>query len=294
MGFSGGVDSLVLLHALTLCRDEDHASFRLSALHVHHNISTNADQWEDFCRACCDRLAVPFSCVRVAVERESKDGLEAAARRVRHTAFAEADTDWLMLAHHRDDQTETIIFNLLRGTGLAGVAAMREHGGRLLRPLLAVGRADIEAYARQYDLEWIEDESNADIRHSRNFLRQRILPELSSRFPAASKNIAGAGARFAEALELLDDLARMDIGEPAEFPLSLERLEGLSEARARNALRYLLAQHHVMIPSEARLREALRQLLSAAPDRHPALMFGQHCLRRQRGLVYLESAAPAP
>lgn len=285
---------MVLLHALTLCRNETLAAFRLSALHVHHSISANADQWENFCRACCDRLAVPFSCARVAVERESKDGLEAAARRVRHTAFAQADADWLMLAHHRDDQAETVTFNLLRGTGLAGVAAMREHSGRLLRPLLPISRADIEAYARQYDLEWIEDESNGDTRHSRNFLRQRIFPELSGRFPGAAKNIAGAAARFAEALELLDDLARMDLGDTAEFPLSLERLGALSEARARNALRYLLARHQVMIPSEARLREALRQLLSAAPDRHPALTFGQYCLRRQRGLVYLESAAPAP
>lgn len=292
VGFSGGLDSLVLLHALTTCRNENPAAFRLSALHVHHGISVNAEAWATFCQDCCEQLAIPFSCVRVAVERESKDALEAAARRARHGAFADANADWLMLAHQRDDQAETMIFNLLRGTGLAGVAAMREHRGRLLRPLLAIGRADIEAYARQHDLEWIEDESNADIRHSRNFLRQRIFPELSGRFPGAAKNIAGAAARFAEVLELLDDLACMDLRDHAEFPVNLEILRGLGEARARNALRYLLARHQVMIPSEARLREALRQLLSAAPDRHPALMFGQHCLRRRDSLIYLESLPP--
>lgn len=291
VGLSGGVDSVVLLHALVAHRDVASATFSLAALHVHHGISPYADDWERFCRAYCARLAVPFASVRVAVERGSRDGLEAAARRARHAAFAAAAADWIVLAQHRDDQAETLLFNLLRGTGLAGAAAMRERNGRLLRPLLPVGRADIEAYARAHALEWVEDESNADLRHARNFLRRRILPELQGRFPSAGKTLAAAAARFAEALDLVDALARADLDGREDFPVDVACLARLDEARARNVLRYLLARRQVMIPGEARLTEAVRQMCSAGPDRHPALAFGDHRLCRRRGKLYLEPEA---
>ncbi len=184
------------------------------------------------------------------------------------------------------------MFNLLRGTGLAGAAAMRERNGRLLRPLLPVGRAEIESYARQHDLAWIEDESNLDTRHTRNFLRHKVIAVLTQRFPAAQANLAAATARFAEALDLLDALARADLGSQDDFPLAVERLQTLDEPRARNALRHLLARHEVPIPSEARLREALRQMLTAGADRHPALVLGQHRLLRRRGRIYLEPFNP--
>jgi tRNA(Ile)-lysidine synthase len=264
---------------------------RLSALHVHHGLSPNADCWETFCRDRCSGLGVSYSCARVSVDRDSKDGLEAAARRARHAAFAATECDWLLLAQHRDDQAETLLFNLLRGTGVAGAAAMHERNGRLLRPLLSVGREEIEAYARRHVLEWIEDESNADIRHSRNFLRWKILPELKGRFPAAARNLAGAAGRFAAAQELLDDLARLDLGATTDFPLEIELLAGLDATRARNVLRYLLARNNVMIPGAARLQEALRQMCEAGIDRHPALLFGSSRLRRRGGRIYLESAA---
>lgn len=287
LGLSGGVDSISLLHALA--EKSQGASWTLAALHVHHGLSAHADTWEDFCRAACARLQVPFESVRVSVERGAADGLEAAARRARHAAYATVRGDWVMLAHHRDDQAETLLFNLLRGAGLAGAAAMRERNGRLLRPLLGVSRSGIEAYAAAHGLTWVEDESNADTRHARNFLRRRIFPELQKRFPAATKNLAGASQRFAAALDLLDELARSDLGAIEDFPLDLACLNGLSEARASNALRYLLARRQVMIPSELRLREALRQMRDAAPDRHPVLVFGHCRLLRRRGLVYLET-----
>jgi tRNA(Ile)-lysidine synthase len=198
-----------------------------------------------------------------------------------------------MLAQHRDDQAETLLFNLLRGTGLAGAAAMREHNGRLLRPWLGVSREAIEAYAATHGLVWVEDESNADIRHSRNFLRTKILPDLQGRFPAAAKNLAGASQRFAAALDLLDEMAREDLGDEGDFPVDIIRLQALSEARAGNALRYLLAKNRVQIPSEGRLLEALRQMCEAGTDRHPALAFGGHRLVRRRGKIYLELVIPA-
>ncbi len=283
VALSGGIDSVVLLHALTIVGWP-----QPSALHVHHGLSPNADCWADFCANLCARLGVPLRCVRVAVARASGDGLEAAARRARHAAFAEAEADWILLAHHRDDRAETLLFNLLRGAGLPGAAAMRERSGRLLRPLLALGRSDIEAYARAHRLRWVEDESNADTRYARNFLRQSVLPDLQRRFPAAAENLAAAARRFAEGLELLDALARLDLGATEDFPLPCELLTQLDEPRARNVLRYLLTKRDVQIPSEARLREVLRQFLGAAADRRPQARFGGHRLYRRRGAIHLE------
>jgi tRNA(Ile)-lysidine synthase len=288
VGLSGGIDSVVLLHALAVLRHDD-----VTALHVHHGISPNADHWAAFCAAFALRLALPFISIKVDVERASRDGLEAAARRARHAAFAAAQADWIVLAHHRDDQAETLLFNLLRGTGIAGAAAMRKRSGKLLRPLLNVGRDEIARYAAEHRLDWIEDESNGDLRHARNFLRHRILAPMTQRFPAAPKNLAGAAARFAEAQDLLDDLARLDLGASTGFPVTVAALQALAEPRARNVLRYLLAGQAVRIPGAARLREALRQMLTAGSDRHPALQLGEHRLVRRRGLIYLDPPGPS-
>lgn len=284
VGLSGGIDSVVLLHALKSSRP-------VEALHVHHGLSADADRWTLFCGELCDSWAVPLHVVRVVVEQGSDDGLEGAARRARHEAFDEVVAEWLLLGHHRGDRAETLMFNLLRGAGVRGAGAMPERNGRLLRPLLPVGRVDIEAYAKTHELSWIDDHSNADTRFSRNFLRHTILPSLSRRFPAADQRLASAAARFAEAADLLDELAKVDLGSrAAEFPIEIECLVRLSEPRARNLLRYLLACHGVGIPSEERLREALRQFIEAGPDKHPALAFGGHVLRRRAGRIHLESA----
>ncbi len=290
VGLSGGLDSVSLLHVLAGLRNRGGLAFGLSAIHVNHGISSSAPEWEALCRDYCSDLSVSYDAVCVKVERTSKDGLEAAARRARHEVFAGIAADALMLAHHRDDQAETLLFNLLRGTGIAGAAAMRERNGRLLRPWLSIGREVIAAYADRHRLVWCEDESNADIRHSRNFLRHGVLPVFRQRFPAVTKNLAAAAARFAEAQELLDALARLDLGGATVFPIELACLVDLDEARARNALRYLLVRHGFMIPSEARLREGVRQLLEAADDRYPIVVIGTQQLRRWRRKIYLEPA----
>ena len=281
VGLSGGVDSVVLLNALR------GFGLPLSALHVHHGLSVNADRWEAFCRKLCDAWNIPLAVKRVTVARGSPQGLECAARQARHNAYAEAGDDWLALAHHADDQAETLLFNLIRGTGVRGAAAMAERNGRLLRPLLAVTRETILAYARTRGLAWIEDESNADLRHSRNFLRHRIVADISRRFPGAAVNLAAASRRFAESQDLLDDLAAMDLGGGHDFPVATELLRSLPEYRARNVLRYLLAGRGVQVPSEERLTEALRQFTTAGPDRHPSVMMGKNRLFRRRGVVDL-------
>jgi tRNA(Ile)-lysidine synthase len=291
-GLSGGVDSVVLLHSL-----RDAASRRqisLACLHVHHALSPYADRWEDHCRALCAAWRIDLTVERVEVERDSPDGLEAAARRARHAAFARMPGDWIVLAHHRDDQAETLLFNLLRGAGVRGAAAMAETNGRLLRPLLGVGRDAIEDYAREHGLRWIEDESNADTRFARNHLRHEVLAGLEARFPGSAANLAAAARRFGEAQTLLDDLAVLDLGaHAATFPLDLTVLKSLVEPRARNVLRFLLQRRYIGIPSEERLREFLRQLLHAAPDRHPSVIFGQWRIRRRAGQIVVEAAQDA-
>lgn len=283
VGLSGGVDSVVLLHALR------RVPVPLSAIHVHHGLSPNADAWQRHCEELCARWSVPLTVVRVTVSRASDKGPEGAARQARHGALAKASADWIALAHHQGDQVETLLFNLLRGTGLRGAGAMAERRDRLLRPLLPLGRGTIMAYAENHGLSWIDDESNADIRYSRNFLRHLIVPHLCRRFPAAETTLAAAARRFAEAQGLLDDLAALDLAErPHEFPVEVVWLSSLAEARARNVLRYLLALRGVGVPSEERLVEALRQFLTAAPDRHPSVIMGSWQLFRRRGRIELE------
>jgi tRNA(Ile)-lysidine synthase len=283
IGLSGGIDSTVLLHAVHAC------GYPVSALHVHHGLSPRADEWAALCVDACQRWQIDIRVEQVVVERDSGDGLEAAARRVRHAAYDRASADWLLLAHHRGDRAETMLFNLLRGAGVRGAGALPERNGRLLRPLLRLDRADILGYARMHGLAWVDDESNADVRHARNFLRHRVLPKIEERFPAALARLAAAAGRFAEAADLLDQLATLDLGgRPAEFPVDVSLLAGLSEPRARNVLRFLLSRAGVGVPSEERLVEILRQGLSAAPDRHPAVAFGDRVLRRRTGQLHLD------
>jgi tRNA(Ile)-lysidine synthase len=224
-------------------------------------------------------LGIVLTILRVEVPSNTGEGVEAAARGVRHKALADHPADWILLAHHSDDQAETVLHNLLRGAGVRGASAMPESRGRVLRPLLGLTRAELLAYARTHRLVWIEDESNADRRYTRNFLRHEILPRIASRFPRAGEQLAAAAGRFSEADLLLEDLATLDLCDSApEFPLPLKLFRELSDARARNLLRAMLTWHHVQPPDERRLNEFVRQLQTAGPDRHPRLELVQYAL----------------
>src|SRR5689334_24493547 len=172
VGLSGGIDSVVLLHLL-----KHHP--RITAIHVHHGLSPNADAWAAFCRRLCRNWGIPLSVFRVKVKRAGK-GLEAAAREARYDAFRKVKVEVIALAHHLDDQAETVLMNLLRGAGLRGASGMPAerafHGKRLVRPLLGVPREAIVAYAVRNGLRWIEDESNAREELTRNFIRRRLAP----------------------------------------------------------------------------------------------------------------------
>ena len=290
VGFSGGLDSTVLLHAVhALAKGME---LELSALHVNHGLSANADSWAASCAHFCRELGLLLTVRRIDVPLDSGEGIEAAARRVRHKLLADHPADWILLAHHADDQAETVLHNLLRGAGVRGAAAMQEARGRILRPLLGVARDALLAYVRSCKLVWIEDESNADHRYTRNFLRHRVLPLVASRFPRAGEQLAAASARFSEADSLLDDLATLDLrGSPPEFPLPLKLFRELPAARARNLLRAMLTWHCAQAPDERRLNEFVRQLQTAAPDRHPRLDLARYALWCERGRLWYKSLA---
>ncbi len=292
VGLSGGRDSVALLHMLHGLQPD--FGFQLSACHVNHQLSPHSAEWQSFCQHYCDDLGIHLDTLTVDVPRGTSEGLEAAARTERYAAIGKLSADWLVLGQHRGDQAETLLFNLLRGAGIQGASGMPEMrrvrpGMRLMRPLLGIARQDIEDYLRCKSLHWVDDESNADVRYSRNFLRHQILPMLASRFPAAEENLAAAAQRFGEAQRLLNDLAILDLaGTPADFPLPVSCLAGLDEPHGRNLMRFMLTSRGVQIPSEARLSEILRQVLSARTDRHPAAIFGDWKIFRKRGAVHLE------
>ncbi|VXC69987.1 tRNA(Ile)-lysidine synthetase [Pseudomonas sp. 8Z] len=253
VAFSGGLDSTVLLHLLAQWARHE-ALPPLHALHIHHGLQTVAESWPAHCAAVCQGLDIELDVVRVQVG--SGASLEQAARQARYAALAEwlQVGDVLLSAQHRDDQAETVLFRLLRGAGVRGLAGMpvnRTLGkGRLLRPLLGCSRAELQAYAQQHELSWIEDPSNQDERFRRNFLRRQILPLLAQHWPQASANLARSAAHLSEAQQLLDELAEVDLAtvrgcvDFAWLPLpslSLLEISALSDARQRNLLRHWLA-----------------------------------------------------
>ena len=272
VGLSGGCDSVVLLHVLAVLCPRGN----LRAVHVHHGLSANADRWAAFCADYCRDLGIDLLVERVEVDRHSGLGLEAAAREARYGVFSGSAGELLLLGHHQGDQAETLLFNLLRGAGVAGAAGIpverRRQHLRILRPLLDVSRDAIETYARDHQLAWVDDESNRDTGLSRNFLRHRVLTVFGARFPAAERNLARAAGHFAEADVLLGELALIDWRSAADGEaLKLAMLRELSLPRLKNLLRYRLRQLGWRAPAAVRLDEFARQLQTAGADRHPAL-----------------------
>lgn len=301
VGLSGGVDSAVLLDLLVSVAPR--FRWRLSAIHVNHQLSPHAAAWARFCRQLCRELDVPLRVVRVTVPRG--DSTEAAARAARYAAYRRHGAENVALAHHQDDQAETLLLQLLRGAGVKGLAAMpvaRADGEcaglRLLRPLLGVTRREIEAYAKQRGLRWVDDESNLDVHYLRNFLRHDILPRIEARVPAYRAALSRAANQMAEAAQLLDALAQLDsaganaCGDRATLPLTM--LERLTPARARNLLRYFIAQHGLRMPDARRLDEALRQALDAKSDARVCVNLEGWTLRRHRGALHLVPGLAQP
>ncbi|MCU0896011.1 MAG: tRNA lysidine(34) synthetase TilS [Burkholderiales bacterium] len=301
VGLSGGVDSVALLDILARLAPD--LRFDLAAVHVHHGISPNADAWAAYCGRLAERVGVPLAIERVDIAPFRRLGLEGAARAARYEAFAAQLADFVVLAHHADDQAETLLVQLARGTGLAGLAGMpvaaRAAPGApaVLRPLLDVARADIEAYARERHLEWVDDESNADPARPRSFIRHRVMPALRELRPGVASALSRSAALVAEAAVLVEELARIDEASAlADGRLAVAGLARLSEPRARNLLRHHLAARGVPVPDSRALGEMLRQLLTARADGRVEFRIGEWRLRRYRGALWVDrngSGSPA-
>ncbi len=301
VAYSGGCDSTVLLHALATLRDQ--LPLELHALHVNHNLHDAAPTWAAHCRVVCEALAIPLQEVNVDARGARGESPEAAARAARYRIFNEVlnTGDGLLLAHHRDDQAETLLLQLLRGSGPRGLAAMpvyRSQGaGWLGRPLLNFSRQDLCRYAEVEKLEWIDDPSNFDTEFDRNFLRQRVLPLLQDRWPAATTTLARAAGHQAETAELLHQLAEEDwrlTAGPRADTLRIESLLRLSAERQRNVLRYWIdAVNTLPLPDRQRLLRILTEVITAAGDAEPCIRWPGGQVRRFAGLLYLLATEPA-
>lgn len=297
LALSGGVDSMVLLHALHSLKQT--WPFTLHALHVHHGLSQFADDWAKHCQEICQSLDVPLQVVNVQVDRTAKSGIEAEARKLRYQAlFAYCDgervPDFILTAHHEQDQAETLLLQLSRGAGVKGLAGMAlfDEKKRMLRPMLAVQKTDMLAYAKKHALNWCEDDSNENTAFERNFLRHEILPIWEKRHPALNKNLARTAAHLAEADALLDTLATMD-GEALlrKNSLCLAGLKKLENRRVKNVLRWWLGRFDVAMPNTDYLNEIIAQLFFADSDANVHLNLGELIIKRFGQRAYLLQAA---
>lgn len=313
IAFSGGLDSCVLLHVLAGLRQS--VGFLLTAHHVHHGLSIHADAWVDFCQTRCKQLNIPLIISTVNVDSNSCLGVEAAARKARYAALMNQNTGFVCTAHHQDDQAETLLLQLARGAGVKGLAAMAPMDAKrkLLRPLLNTSRTTLESYAKQYQLAWVDDESNLNQKFDRNFMRHSILPIFMRQYPSIKQNLARTAAHLAEANHLLDELAEQDAKACFNDDLTINTLLlppliGLSHSRINNVLRWWLAQNDVRMPSTSQLQQITQQLFNAKSDAAIKIRVTQEnfsgddesspelMLRRYRHCAYLvaETTANAP
>lgn len=296
VAFSGGLDSHVLLlaaHAACTIRN-----MPIEAIHVHHGLHADADAWSQHCRSVCANLQVSVQCHRVSVEH-SGEGLEAAAREARYAVFESllAAGDCLLMAHHLDDQVETFFLRLMRGAGsrgLSGMPARRSLGqGILCRPLLDMPRTGLHEIGRALQLDWIEDDSNRDLRFDRNFLRGEVLPSLERRWPEYRRVVESALSWQSESSALNDDLALIDwqAHEHEQMPwgpsLCIDLLMAMPLARRKNLLRFWCRRYTGAAPGDAWLEQAQDAVIAARDDAQPVLPWQNLLLRRYNGRLYL-------
>ncbi|MEQ1581362.1 MAG: tRNA lysidine(34) synthetase TilS [Steroidobacteraceae bacterium] len=301
VAFSGGLDSTVLLAALAELRSRGwpHA---VRALHIDHQLQPDSGRWSARCAETAAQLDVPFASERVVVSSASGQGVEAAARAVRYAALygSLAVGETLLTAHHADDQLETVLLALMRGAGVRGLSGMPRSApagaGWHQRPLLDYPRADLERWARERSLSWIEDPTNREPRFRRSYLRHEVLPALRATWPGAAAVASRSAAHLGEAAALLDDLARLDLeGSALERCLQLGKLAAMTPARRRNLLRYWLRSLDLPVPSTAKLGVLEHDMLVARPDRQLCVDWEGAEVRLHRGLLYAgPPLAPLP
>lgn len=309
IAYSGGVDSQVLLHALAWLKQKKLLNNNITVCHVNHGLSDNAERWQNFAKQECAKLSVNLIVKKVDVRSTPQQSLEALARDARYDALKSlSDKKYLVLTgHHSDDQSETFLLALKRGAGLKGLSAMAvqtQLGKHLLvRPLLNISRQEIEDYANEFQLTWVEDESNLDTCFDRNFIRQQIMPRLRERWPSINNTINRSASHCLAGQELLDELAEQDltvckaaidkavidkvgIENTDKAGLQVAKLKALSPARFNNLLRFFMAQQGCLMPSTEQVNQ-VRQQLAADADKSPQIKVDQYVFRRFKGTLLL-------
>lgn len=293
IGLSGGLDSMVLLALAARILPTD----QIVVLHVDHQLQIHSSQWRDFCQRQAQQRNLSYHSVSVNVDASAS--LERAARDARYQAFEEflGVGDCLLLAHHSNDQAETMLYRLLRGAGLRGLSGIpltRPVGaGQLLRPLLQQSRAELQNWADQNHLDWIDDPSNLDPTFDRNFLRHQVMPLLESRWPGFVGRWQSTAEYMSDADQLLDELAAIDLSHIASqfAALDLNLLSELSLSRQRNLLRFWIAKQGGGRISRQQLGIVFSDVIAAQPDSSPELQLGERLLRRYRNNLYLTIAS---
>jgi len=293
VAFSGGLDSTVLLHQLVTLRDLHGSNFQIRAMHIHHGLSPYADEWAEHCQNVCAQWNVPLEVTRVKLADDGL-GIEAHARTARYQALAETilPEEVLLTAQHLDDQCETFLLALKRGSGPAGLAAMPDRlpfgETELIRPLLGQTRKELEEWAEEHQLTWIEDESNQDDSYDRNFLRLRVIPEIQQRWPHFPQSVARSAQLCGEQEQLLDELLaeQLDVLIQVDGSLLIEPMLALSDIRRAALLRRWFARHKAAMPSRAALKRLWEEVATSRDDANPRLQFGNHEVRRYQGALY--------
>jgi len=298
IAFSGGIDSTTLAHALSRHRRK-FGSLRL--VHIDHGLQAASAEWERHCARIARGLRLPFVGVRANLQRRRGESPEAAARQARYALLADAikPGEVLVTAQHRDDQAETLLLQLFRGAGVAGLAAMppiaRFGAGRIARPLLQVSRADIERYAREHALRWVEDPTNMETQFARNFLRARVLPAIRQQWIGAVESIARSARHMAEADQLLTALGRADLARAADGDdVNVAVLRTLPAARRRNTLRAWMSGRGIETPTTSQMREIAGRLLAARADAQPEIRWPGAVVRRRGGRLLIEVKSEVP
>jgi tRNA(Ile)-lysidine synthase len=303
VGYSGGLDSHVLLHLLARHTYPHLPGVRVMAIHVNHGLNRDADKWADHCRNVCNSLGTAFHLIELDARAPQGESQEAWARQLRYKAIGRVVgvDDVLFTAHHQDDMAETLLIQLFRGAGPAGLAAMptqaRFGKGWHYRPLLACPRADLLRYARAFDLAWIEDDSNQDSKYDRNLIRHTILPGIRQRWPGITQTLYRASRHQADASHLLDNLADIDLKSCQSGSgnhLSVSQLLGMSRPRAANTLRRWIRSQGFQIPNERQLVQIFSGALGARPNATPCVSWSGAELRRYRDKLFITAPLPPP
>jgi tRNA(Ile)-lysidine synthase len=299
VALSGGVDSVVLLH-LANTFQKDNPDISVSAIHVDHGLSDNAKDWQLFCTELCHTLEIPLKIAEVEVNKKTRQSLEAVAREQRYLALFELSdpNSVILLGQHQDDQVETFLLQLKRGSGLAGLSAMAslstQQGRYLLRPLLNTSRAEIEGFAANFAINHINDESNDDKSFDRNYLRHDIVPQLNARFRGFNACVSRSVELLQQQQTLIEEISQSDLIQAYNLSQSKEAnaipvsfLSSLSFARQANLVRYWLSEHNLLMPSKVILDQILNQAINAKADAKISIQLGKHTIQRFRNELYV-------